>query len=72
MSQALVNQPTAAPTRKVFIGAITAVVTAGLQHTVVGIAGDVSWLSWLGNAEVMTGLPIIAGYGVSYLMKERE
>ena len=68
----LVNQPTAAPSRKVFNGAVTAIVTAGLQHTVVALAGDVPALSWLGQDAVLTALPIIAGYAVSYYMAERK
>ncbi len=64
-------QLTAKPTRKMFNGAVGAVITAGVQHAAINLAGDVSWLSWLGNDSVMSALPIIAFFGVGYMMEER-
>ena len=67
----LVDQPTAMPTRKMFMGAVGSLVTAGVQHAAIHLAGDVSWLSWLNTEAAMSALPVIAFFGVGYLMKER-
>ena len=64
-------QPTAMPTRKMFNGAVGAVVTAGVQHAAINLAGDISWLSWLSHESVMSALPIIAFFAVGYMMEER-
>ena len=67
----LVKQPSAQPTRKMFMGAVAAVATAGLQHAAVNLASDVTWLAWLNGEAVKSALPIIAFFGVGYMMKER-
>lgn len=67
----LVNQPTAMPTRKMFMGAVGSLATAGVQHLAINLAKDVSWLSWLSSEAAMSALPIIAFFGVGYFMKEK-
>lgn len=67
----LVNQPTSAPTRKMFYGAVSAIATAAAQQMTVALAGTHPLLSWLGNETAMSALPIIVGFGVGYMMKEK-
>lgn len=67
----LVTQPSALPTRKVFIGALAGLVTAAVQSWAADAAATVPQLSWLGGDVATAALPILVGYGVSYVIKDR-
>ena len=71
MGNDLMNQPTAVPTRKMLYGAVSAVATVAAQQVTVAIAGAHPLLTWMASDAAMQALPVIVGFGVGYLVKER-
>ena len=67
----LVDQPTAMPTRKMFLGAVGSLLTVAVQHMAVALASDIPSLSWLGEPAAMSALPVIAFFGVGYMFRDR-
>ena len=63
-----IDQPTAAPTRKVLIGAIAGVLTA-ITTQLLGYLGP-AWLDFLAMPEVASGLPVIASFVAAYLVRD--
>jgi len=71
MSKELVTQPTAAPSRKVLMGAIGGVLAAAINHGLSMLVGsDPNWI-WLDDPTVRSAVPIIAAAAAGYMFKER-
>ena len=66
-----VAQLSKAPTRKVFWGAVTGIVTAMALNWVVNLASWLpDWLGFLGTPEAVPLITIVVAYGISYFAKE--
>lgn len=71
MKAELVNQKDWKPTRKHFLGAVAGIATAAVLGFTNDLAATHSYLSFLSGDAALAGIPLIVGYGVSYLAKER-
>ncbi len=67
----LVTQPSAAPTRKVLVGAVAGVLAAGLNHALAALVGSHAVFAWLGDPDVRSAVPIAAAFGAAYLVRDR-
>jgi hypothetical protein len=67
----LVDQPDWRPSRKLFMSAVTGFLTLGVQSTVAKIAAGSVWFDWLGNEIALGAIPIMVGFGVGYVMRDR-
>lgn len=63
-----IDQPTAAPTRKVLTGAIAGVLTA-ITTQLLGNLGP-AWLDFLALPGMASGLPVIASFAAAYLVRD--
>ena len=70
--QPLAKQDTSLPTRKVAAFAFAAIATAAVQSWVVKIAAFSEWLSFLNSPETQSGVPIIVGFLVAWLVSDRQ
>lgn len=61
-----IDQPTAAPTRKVLTGAVAGVLTAITTQ----LLARLEWLDFLALPEVASGLPVIASFAAAYLVRD--
>jgi len=61
-----IDQPTAAPTRKVLTGAVAGVLTAITTQ----LLAQLEWLDFLAMPELASGLPIIAYFVAAYLVRD--
>lgn len=71
MMRETVTQPSKVPTRKVFWGAVTGIVTALALNWLINLASWLpDWLGFLGTPEAVPLITIVVAYGVSYMAKE--
>ncbi len=67
----LVDQPSIKPTRKVLLGAVAAVLAAGLNALLVWLIGSHEAFAWLDDPNVRSTVPIFAGFGAAWLFRDR-
>ena len=72
MERPTVDQPTALPTRKTAAFALSAVLAAALLSVAEKVAARSAWLDWLAADDVKSGLPILAGFLVAYIIRDRK
>lgn len=70
MEKELVSQPSALPSRKVFLGAVAGFATAGITSVAANMAGKYEALAWLGDPEMSKWISVMAGFAVAYIFKE--
>lgn len=63
-----IDQPTAAPTRKVLTGAVAGILTA-IATQLLGNLGP-AWLDFLATPALASGLPVVAYFAASYLVRD--
>lgn len=72
MSKDLVNQPTSMPTRKMTVFAVTSIATAAVLQWTGQIAEASEWFRWLADPTVKGGLPVVVGFGIAYLFRDKN
>lgn len=65
-----VNQPSAMPTRKMFLGALGGFAAAGLTSLAANYAELYPTIAWLGEPDTAKMISIMAFFGVGYIFKE--
>ena len=68
----LVDQQSLLPTRKLFIGALSAAITAGILSGLGALAGSSGAWSFLTLTEVLAFVPIGVGFLFAYTFRDRE
>lgn len=63
-----IDQPTAAPTRKVLTGAVAGVLTAITTQLLARLGP--AWLDFLATPALASGLPVIATFAAAYLVRD--
>ena len=71
MKTDLVDQPSAAPTRKMARGAVAGIIAAALVAWAGQLAELSPWLAWLSTPGVSEGLPVLAFFLAGYLFREQ-
>lgn len=67
----LIDQPDWKPSRKLFASAVAGFITVGVQSTLAKIAAGSVWFDWLGSDIATAAVPIMVGFGVGYMLRER-
>ena len=67
------EQPTLAPTRKLFWGAVTGVITSAVLNWTDNLAGlSPDWFGFVSDGDFKTFVPVIVGGLVAYMVKDRQ
>lgn len=66
-------QTSAAPTRKLFWGAVTGVLTSAVLNWTDNVAGmSQDWFGFMSDGDFKTFVPVIIGGLVAYMVKDRK
>lgn len=72
MPDTKISQPTIAPTRKVFWGAVIGLATAAVLNWADNVAGmQPDWLGFLSEPDVKAIVPVVVGGLIMYAVKDR-